>query len=389
MAISMRIGLYLVLFGLFFAEPLAAQLKMPFKRHNKRAATNSLELSAKNGPWLIMCTSFTGEDAEQRAKMLANELRQHRLSPYIFRKTFDYSHSTTGVGWQIPKSVKPIVSPSGELPDVKLNDPQPELVKMKSANEATIHEVAVLVGDFPSDDDNKAQKTLKKIKMMDVRSLSGNHQSNSDARSAGVVKKTNGGPLRTAFLLPNPMLPDEYFRNNQLDEFVIKINRNTQYSLLDCPGVYSVRIASFRGDSTIDPARIQKGNTELSNLRRAGKALTSSQSGKALEDAHKLAEMLRKKGVEAYEFHDRYESFVCIGSFDWVTRKSNGSVLNNPEIVRIVNSCRPESKSLPGMPPSMIPKTLNGILLDPEPTPILVPKVNSSSKTAGRLSFLR
>ena len=377
--------------GLVLADSSHAQLRMPFKRQNKTARA-SKDLTVKDGPWLIMCTSFTGDDAEQKARLLANELRQQRLTTYLYRQTFDHSKTTTGVGWQVPKSVRPLANSDGEIPDIKINNPEPELLKMKTANAAIVHEVAVLIGDFPSADDNKAQKTLKKIKTMDLSSLGSSNSGSKKTKSkAGNIERSKGGPLRTAFLLPNPMLPDEYFRREKVDDFVIRINReeNIKNSLLDCPGIYSVRIATFRGNSTIDPEKIINGQNEFSALQRAGKSLTESSLNKAEEDAHNLTVHLRSKGVEAYEFHDRVESYVCIGSFDWVTRESHGSVMNNPDIVRLVNSCQPESRSVRGRTTKMVPKIINGIMLDPQPMAILVPKANASGRTASRLNFRR
>ena len=366
---------------------------MPFKRQSKTERA-SKDLTVKDGPWLIMCTSFTGDDAEQKARLLANELQKQRLTTYLYRQTFDHSLTTTGVGWQVPKSVRPLANSVGEIPkDIKLNNPEPELVKMKTANDAKVHEVAVLVGDFPTADDNKAQKTLKRIKTMDINSIGATNSGSTKAekKTPPTIQRSQGGPLRTAFLLPNPMLPDEYFRREQVDEFIIKINRNENIknSLLDCPGIYSVRIATFRGNSTIDPKKIVNGENELETLKRAGKSLADTGLNKAENDAHSLTVHLRSKGVEAYEFHDRHESIVCIGSFDWVTRESHGSVMNNPEIVRLVNSCQPESRSVLGRSPQLVPKIIKGIMLDPRPTAILVPKADPTTRSAGRLSFRR
>jgi len=38
---------------------------------------------------------------------------------------------------------------------------------------------------------------------------------------------------------------------------------------------------------------------------------------------------LREKGWEAYEFHDRYESYVAIGSFDQGETLADGRVVLN------------------------------------------------------------
>lgn len=379
--------------SLMCADSSDAQFRMPFKRQKKNARA-SQDLTVKDGPWLIMCTSFTGENAEQQARLLANELRGQRFKTYIYRQTFDHSLTTTGVGWQIPKAVRPLVGDAGELPEVKLNNPEPEKLRMRTANSAKVQEVAVLVGDFPSPDDNKAQKTLATIKTMKLTSFgerANNTEAETKSRKKSTVKRSKGGALRTAFLLPNPMLPDEYFRREQVDEFVVRINRadNIEHSLLDCEGLYSVRIATFRGVSTFDPQQIAQGESELSALQRAGKALKESGLSAAENNAHLLTKHLRKKGVEAYEFHDRFESYVCIGSFDWVQRESHGSYMNNPEIVRLVNSCLPETKHIPGRSSTLVPRSIEGILLDPMPTPILVPKADKLTRSASRLSFRR
>ena len=360
------------------AQYATAQFRSPFKKRNPQNQT-ARELAMKDGPWLIMCTSFTGEDAEQRARLLANELSQYRLKTYVYRQTFDYSNPTTGMGWQ--------------QPDLEKGETRPQPKRMIVANNARVNEVAVLVGDFASYDDNKAQKVLAKIKNLNVSNtdsqISSNAFDSNTEQPTRSLQASKGGPLRTAILVPNPMLPDDYFKRNAVDDFVIKMNKNVKHSLLDCPGLYSVKIATFSGEQTIDPSKIQKSALELLSLKKSGKSLAESRLIQAAADANTITMALRKKGIEAYEFHDRQESYVCIGSFDWVTRQSNDSIINNPEIVRLVNSCRPQVQNVPGIPNAIIPKSIKGIPLDPEPTAILAPKRNSNTRTSGRLSFRR
>ena len=385
MFIAARWTLLMMLVSLLFSTDSEAQkFKNPFKRKSKTSNSSTNELSVKNGPWLIMCTSFSGDDAEYNARLLANYLSRYRLTTYIYRQTFDYSGSLTGVGYQPPKSVDKLVA-DGELRTNPVDEGRPELRKMKTAREGTVQEVAVLVGDFPTIDDDRAQKTLKMIKNLKIENL-GSDAATDQGQTINHV--ATSGQLRTAMLVPNPMLPEEYFRQNQLDDFIIKANKKIEFSLLKCPGLYSVRIASFRGKSIVDPQEIEKDRSEFEALQRSGKFLTSSRLLDAEENAHKITAALRAKGVEAYEFHDRTESIVCIGSFDWVTKNSQGVEINNPEIVRIVNKLRPEVKNLPGLQGAIIPKSIKGIPLDPAPIPILVPKVGSN-RTAGRLSFRR
>ena len=59
----------------------------------------------------------------------------------------------------------------------------------------------------------------------------------------------------------------------------------------------------------------------------------------APENAHLLAKELRDHGWEAYEFHDRTESIVTIGSFDHVAQKlPDGRVLADPAVEKIVTT---------------------------------------------------
>ena len=350
-----------------YVETSTAQPNLPFLNRKKSRQTASDDLTIKDGPWLIMCSSFSGENAEQDAMRLAAELKKFRLRTYLYRHSFDYSGSFTGLGWQ--------------QPDEDGNFARKPLV-MKAANLEVVKETAVLVGDFPAIDDGRAQKTLSQLKQLTLGDLPGlvNPESNRQSK-----------PFKAAILLPNPLLPEDFFRQPKVDSFILKINKKLEFSLLKCPGMYSVKIASFRGESKIDQGgKIRTARPTLKGIQFDRKKETSeSRLLDAEAKAHDLTKILRRKGIEAYEFHDRTESYVCIGSFDWVTRETNDRVMNNPDIVKIVNACKPSVRNLPGAPNSILPKSVKGIPFDPEPTPIIVPRADRHARTAGRPGFLK
>src|SRR5690606_35617250 len=72
------------------------------------------------------------------------------------------------------------------------------------------HEVAVLVGDFPSIDDPEAQKLLERIKKLRPESLSGDLRESSQklAREREYLARLHGtkdaAPMQKAFLTRNP-----------------------------------------------------------------------------------------------------------------------------------------------------------------------------------------
>jgi len=187
------------------------------------------------------------------------------------------------------------------------------------------------------------------------------------------------GPMAMAFVATNPMLPREYFTPGGLDPMVIRMNKGVKYSLLNNPGVFSVKVATFTGRSALGPAAIAK-------YEREGK---KSALVDAAEKAHKMCVSLRKKGYEAYEFHDRYASFVSVGSFNSAgTPRRDGKIEINPKIHALIKTFRAEQASLPqgaqGRAFGAHLKYTAGIPHDIQPWIIRVPKTSVAAAYARR-----
>lgn len=327
-----------------------------FKRV-EAASDKPYPLTDAQGPWLIMAVTFTGEEAEQQAKELVYELRSiYKLPAYTHQMNFDFG---AGAGRGVDKYGAPL--------------------KMRyRRNHAS--EVAVLVGDFPTADDSEAQKTLKRLKYMVPDSMNPEklRQQGRSAPSASwrwVVDRAKSanpnqrrGPMGQAFIVSNPLLPDEYFRPKGIDKLVYEMNKPIKHSLLECPGRYTVKVATFTGQLITDQNEIKK--------IEAGKKMESRLEQAAM-NAHKLCVALRKKGYEAYEFHDRYSSLVTVGSFDSVgTPRADGKTEINPQIHTIMQTFGAEKTVVPGRAAPTVgqPKQIDGIPLDVQPLPVEVPQ---------------
>ena len=138
------------------AEVANAQFKLPFR--SSKETTQTTGLAQTDGPWLIMCASFVGEQGEKQARLLAAELRQQKMKAYIYRHTFDFSEPVQGIGWK-------------EHTDKEGDNYTAEPKKMVMAGADRFEEIAVLVGDFPTIDDARAQRTLEKLKSLKVESI--------------------------------------------------------------------------------------------------------------------------------------------------------------------------------------------------------------------------
>lgn len=385
-----------------FWQSADAQFKLPFGRSNKNTTPESLYLTQKAGPWLIMCTSFTGEDGRQQALRLAKELRErHRLNAYVYGHKFDFREKAASSGRGYEKYVRSDGSESHRP------------IRMRTAGLEEFEEFAVLVGDFASVADSKAQTVLEKIKYLRPESLAAYdvEEAAQGSELAGArlrawrdfakQKSSNEddkfkGPMKAAFLLPNPSLPDEYFNRKQVDEWVIKYNKDREYSLLKNPGNFTVRVATFTGESTLELQEIDKKKAHYDWLKRNRKSVSESKLMDAEKKAIILTAYLRSKDIEAYEFHDRHESIVCVGGFDWnVQTKPDGRKVTNEQIAETILKFKGKSINVPNKPGAMqtykLPKKLAiaGIACDIQPLPVIVPKHQSVRQARGIFSGLR
>ncbi len=278
------------------AEPLW-KLVAPGRRVEADPAAD-YRLREENGPWSILATTFSGEGAEKQVKELILELRRrYKLEAYQHEMSFDFSQGTRARG----------VDRFGEP------------VHMKYQKSRKIREIAVLVGNYSSVDDPLAQKTLRRIKTLQPQALDveTRKQTNQTLAAMRMIQSTirsridprkKQGPMGHAFVTRNPLLPQDYFVPKGVDKFVEQMNRGVKYSLLDCKGQYTVKVATFAGHVILESARNSSSSKQNKSNRNSLEV--------AADNAHRLTLALREKGWDAYEFHDRYESIVTVGSLD-------------------------------------------------------------------------
>lgn len=299
----------------------------------------SYPLSKQNGPWMIMITSLWGElpeqkvRAEQASRELVYELRALGIPAYSFKQ-------------------------EGHLDEVETQDRYGQMQKRYFA--AQRDSILVVAGNYPTIDDDRAQKTLKIVKKLRPKSLE------------PVAKLVPGGksPLHRAFLTRNPLLPDEVMNQKVVDPLLVRLNTGVEHSLFQNPHKYSLVVASFNGKSQVDPTKFQEFDKKLAT------EVTLDNAGM---ESWKLAKALRARNVDAYVAHERYRSIVTVGGFDSP---------NDPEIVRLIEKYgakyKPDAKtgqtalfaefiSLPGRRPSDPP--LKTWILDANPELIEVPRL--------------
>ncbi len=273
-------------------------------------------LGEDSGAWMIMAATFSGEGAEQQARELVLELRQRfNMHAFHYSMTFDHT-SNERLGRGLDRYGAP--------------------VRMRYQGGERSHEFAVLVGSFPTIDDPEAQDLLETIKSLRPEALNRGYTDTAQnlVQEREFLTRLTGGreapPMSKAFLTRNPMLPAEYFRPKGVDPFVAKMNAGVEHSLLDCKGRYSVRIAKFKGKAILQGAFSSGGSKQRSKKEDVDPLV------EAAMNAHCITTFLRAKGWDAYEFHDRTESYVTIGSFDKVAARTAAGALKPTREVDII-----------------------------------------------------
>jgi hypothetical protein len=283
-------------------------------------------LTQENGPWLVIAATFSGDGAEEQAHELILEFRKkYNLPAYLHEMTFDFSQDSPGRG--LDQYGAPI---------------------RRRYQHDDVREFAVLVGEFPSIDAPEGQELLRRIKRMEPAALDPTLHSKTAQTLAQIRQLQNAmleklgkeqkrGPMSEAFLARNPLLPREYFVPKGVDPFVARMNKGVEHSLLDCPGRYTVQVATFRGNTILQTSG--QTTTKSSGFSMPWKKQGPDPLLEAAENAHLLTEELRAHGWEAYEFHDRTESSVTIGSFDQVVQRSpDGRQVVVPQVQKILET---------------------------------------------------
>jgi len=355
------------------APPLATL--MPFKKKVEADPKGTYELDESHGPWMILAASFAGPSAEQQSHDLVLELRQKfNLEAYSFRRTYDFSKPTEGLGYDRYGGKR----------------------RMRYASNYKFDEIAVLVGNFPTVDCPQIEKTAEAIRHIHPDSLNPEKRADSSQRFLGLrtiyqmvsndmTKKTKG-PMGSAFVSRNPLLPDELFVAKGIDPFVVEMNKDLPYSLLKNPGRYSVRVASYRGVDTMKPEVFEKLTSKPRKLAKIDQAAL---------DASELCAALRQQGIEAYEFHDRTESLVTIGSFNEVGQpRPDGKIEINPVIHKIMQDYGPIEHPNPRTRQiELLARTLKvgtrNLRYDPQPMPVEVPRQSIAAAYNATTSLLR
>ncbi|MEM6472002.1 MAG: hypothetical protein AAF802_20750 [Planctomycetota bacterium] len=319
--------------------------------------SDSYLLSKEDGPWLLLATTFVGENAKQRAERTAVEIRKTlRLPAFIYEENFDF----TGTAEEDASTGR----------------------RLRYANPHRYEAYAVLVGEYDSVEHRSIEKDLERLKTAQLEVFQDPDEIRAEFNTqnpASMIKtfgqklfqsrKGHGkNPLAGAFVTRNPMLPESFFESPEVDSFVKQLNEDVDHSLLKADGKFTVVVKTFGACGTI------VGATNQEKFHPSAKRMDDFARQTA-----KMVGALRKKGEEAYQYHDRDRSIVTIGSFESLGRDLPGGGFEYaPEIRRVMNQYNALNANYAQRVPGRNGVAAHHIAMIPydvQPTPIAIPKV--------------
>ncbi|TWU62442.1 hypothetical protein V7x_41770 [Crateriforma conspicua] len=261
-------------------------------------AANGRALAVEDGPWMILAHTFVGPNSQEKAERLAGELSSSmNLPTFVYKEKFDFTdgpkakpHETRRVRYANPYEYEAYAVLVGEYDDLEHPNAEKHLRQIKSATPAIFSDQQVM-----------AEETNL---MNPVTAIKAVHQKLLESRD------NEAGPMSTAFMTRNPMLPPEYFQSPRVDSFVESLNKDMPHSLLQCEAKYTVVVRTFQGFGLIANGKFEQNFTP-----------SPERLDKCAIDAGKMVTELRKQGVQAFQFHDRDKSIVTIGGFDNLGRE--------------------------------------------------------------------
>jgi hypothetical protein len=302
--------------GLWNAQATGQPAGVPARLAQAVAAPDinkDIEVTPALGPWLICVISYTGEKAPLMARNAALELRaSYKLPAFVFNYGAEERRKELA-------RVKAKVDQQREWLEKNGLSVAPGSIHVKTVR---IQEhCGVLIGGYR--DEATAQGILKgsirKLKMPDEKKVEMETKFVAEVDPNHPTKFKGGehvyvNPFERAFVVRNPTVkverPAEW---DKLDiEALRRMNSEEEYSLLQNKKRLTLAIKQYQTPTTVE----QRGAARPNGLLTAMGLRKSEQVDAAAENAHNLAEVLRKAQLETYVLHTKFASIVTVGGFD-------------------------------------------------------------------------
>jgi len=315
------------------------------------AMNRDIEIKPEVGPWVIQVIYYQGPEGPQMAREMVAYLRkEYKLHAYVFNFGIEEKQKEYE---RVQRAYQKAVEKMRELQETFKDDVCFQRVKVPHI--LVQEQVAVVVGGYR--DESSARRALddmRKLKPPDEKKVKlqvryGGERDDKDLKN---FKLDNGeamfaNPFRTAWVAANPASKRERQADNFAGDLDLlrRLNRGEPFSLLQAKKPFTLVIKNFAVTTLIH------GRDEKPNVLETAK---SSREDFAAQNAHSLAEVLRKGKIDAYVLHTNYSSFVTVGQYER---------LDDPALISMQNFLAERLKLDPriGLLPRPVPMEVPGV----------------------------
>lgn len=309
--------------------PGSKQIALP--PSNPVDMNKDIEITPKEGNFVIVVMSYSGEKAPKMARDFVRVLREdYKLPAYVFNHGAEEKRQEYERVQKIRQEQIDALTKAGLKADVPIR------VSTMKIDEHT----AVLIGGYKTYEDagNALKNTIRKLPTdaLMERGPGGALQPRVDLDasfvSATEVKKGSKAPgksevaglayinpFQRAFPARNPSLPKEQGPNTSEEDlnFLRKVNKNEPFSLLECKKPYTLAIKQFNMQGKpVRDTQEAKGFLKSFDYLPFTKPLGQWEDLTA-KNAHTVAEALRKSGLpDTYVLHCKHCSYITVGGYD-------------------------------------------------------------------------
>ncbi len=261
---------------------------------------------------MICAAYFNGPTAPDLARQMVLQIRSGRHVPaYVFNYAEEERKKAQELVDQQRQALPFDAPPDGADRVV----PLPRRHVVVNVEE----QCAVLIGGYP--DEDTAHKAL-----LDVKKWPAPHLTVQEGREPFTWVAYDQGkevvlnPFeKMSMVVRNPSVPhDDAAPDRTKDKFLLTLNAGEEYSMLRCPGKYTLAVKEYVGLSMVKPEQAESSG--LMKMIGFGNRHEGDSLAMAANNAHELAKALEKSlgktGIQPYVLHTRTTSVVSIGAFN-------------------------------------------------------------------------
>jgi hypothetical protein len=232
---------------------------------------------------------------------------QYHMPAYVFNYADEERRQQRAI---LDKQAPAFLNPPAEPGETVVPIPRHRLIVRVE------EQCAVMIGGYP--DETAAHTALLAVKKLDPPAL---EVPKGAPAPFDVVVNDRGEPKylnpfnAQSMVVRNPSIPrDTHVMQPKDDPFLKTLNAGEEYSMLRCPGKWTLAVKEYMGASAVENKPTGVG--PLQSFFGSGKVKTGETLALAANNAHELAKTLTQLKFDAYVLHTRTSSVVSIGAFN-------------------------------------------------------------------------